>query len=83
VGWIKRGEVLAEVRRPQEGWPSGAVDLIKQIATQEGYRVSEGKLPNFEVGKLEIILPKTEVQKFQAWLDARSLGQTFVVIEQY
>jgi hypothetical protein len=43
MDWIKPGEVLAEVRQPKEGWPTGAIDLIKTIAAQEGINSSKVK----------------------------------------
>ena len=76
--------MYAEVRRPNKGWPPDAVDLIKTIAVQGGYQLFEAKLLNSEeVVKLEIILPKSKVPEFQSWLDVRSLGQTFIVLEHH
>ena len=75
---IKPDEVLAVANYPNGGWPRGAVDLIRQIAAQEGYRLVEAKFHAWEeVAEFGIYLPKSEVQKFQAWLDVRSLGHIF------
>lgn len=81
---VEPAEVFAVATYPKGGWPLGTVDLIRQIAAQEGYRLVEAKFHEWdEVAEFGIYLPKSEVQKFQAWLDVRSLGKLFIFQEHH
>jgi hypothetical protein len=81
---VKPAEVLAVATYPKGGWPPGALDLIRQIAAQEGYRLIEAKFHKWEeVAELAVYLPKSEVQKFKACLHAKYLRHIFIFQEHH